>query len=129
METKKILIVEDSPTQAQHLYALLEDQGFKMFWACQGIEGVQMARQSQPDLIILDLQMPKMNGFEACRKLKEYKDTANIPIIVFTNLDEADAVSLCMELGIADYIPKDVFADAVLLESLRQMGWLPPDLS
>jgi len=81
-----------------------------------------MARQLLPDLIVLDLQMPDMNGFQVCRELKETPNTAQIPIIMLTRHDDTEAVVLSMQIGIVDYIPKDAFADAVLVETLRQMG-------
>jgi DNA-binding response OmpR family regulator len=65
--------------------------------------------------------MPGMNGFQVCQQLKRAVDTAEIPIIMFTRHDEQEAVVLGLQTGAVDYIPKDAFADAVLLETLRQM--------
>jgi DNA-binding response OmpR family regulator len=119
---KTILLVEDSTTQALHLKMLLEAEGLQVEWASTGGAGVQMACQLLPDLVILDLQMPDMNGFQVCQRLKEVQDTAAIPIIMLTRHDDTEAVVLGMQMGVTDYIPKDAFADAVLLETLRQMG-------
>jgi len=119
---KTILIVEDSTTQALHFRTLLENQQLHVEWAPSGGQGLQMARQLLPDLIVLDLQMPDMNGFQVCRELKETPNTAQIPIIMLTRHDDTEAVVLSMQIGIVDYIPKDAFADAVLVETLRQMG-------
>jgi DNA-binding response OmpR family regulator len=119
---KTILLVEDSVTQALHLRGLLEQEGLQVAWARDGREGVQMAQQLQPDLIVLDLQMPEMNGFQVCQQLGGSPTVADIPVIMFTRHDDPEMVVLGMELGITDYIPKDAFADAVLLETLRQMG-------
>ena len=121
---KTILVVEDSTTQALHLRLLLERNGLQVAWAETGRKGVQMARQLHPDLIILDLQMPDINGFQVCQQLKEAQDTAAIPIIMLTRHDDTETVVLGIQIGITDYIPKDAFADAVLLETLRQMGLL-----
>jgi DNA-binding response OmpR family regulator len=118
------LVSEDSTTQALHLKLLLEGEGLQVEWASQGRQGVQMAHRLRPDLIVLDLQMPDINGFQVCQQLKEARDTAVIPIIMLTRHDDTEAVVLGMQLGINDYIPKDAFADAVLLETLRQMGLL-----
>ena len=120
--SRTILLVEDSTTQALHFKTLLEDQRLHVEWAASGGQGLQMARQLLPDLIVLDLQMPDMNGFQVCRELKEAPDTAQIPIIMLTRHDDTEAVVLGMQIGIVDYIPKDAFADAVLVETLRQMG-------
>ncbi|MCX7683150.1 MAG: response regulator [Anaerolineae bacterium] len=118
---KKVLIVEDSPTQALHLQALLEEVGLEVLVAHDGQTGLEMARHTQPDLVVLDVQMPGMNGFQVCQQLKETAATADIPIIMFTRHDEQEAVVLGLQTGAVDYIPKDAFADAVLLETLRQM--------
>lgn len=121
-EQKTILLVEDSTTQALHLQLLLEGQGLRVTWANTGEAGVQMAHHMCPDLIILDLQMPDINGFQVCQQLKEIQHTAAIPIIMLTRHDDSEMVTHSMEFGITDYIPKDAFADVVLLETLRQMG-------
>jgi CheY-like chemotaxis protein len=120
-EIKRILVVEDSPTQALHMQSLLESAGLDVLLAHDGLTGLQMARQFHPDLIVLDVQMPGMNGFQVCQRLKSDVATENIPIIMFTRHDEQEAVVLGLQTGAVDYIPKDAFADAVLLETLRQM--------
>ena len=122
MARSTVLVVEDSPTQALHLQAILEQEGLQVALASDGRAGLEMAQQLQPDLIILDLQMPEMNGFQVCQQLKDQRLTASIPVIMFTRHDDHEAVVLGLQLGAVDYIPKDAFADAVLLETLRQMG-------
>jgi DNA-binding response OmpR family regulator len=122
--SKTILIVEDSATQALHLQALLEEAGLQVIWAQNGQAGVKMARQAQPDLVVLDVQLPDMNGFQVCQDLKSRNDTRHIPVIMFTRHDDPEAVVLGLQSGVVDYIPKDAFADAVLIETLRQMGFV-----
>ena len=122
----KVLIVEDSHTQALHLQALLERAGLSVTLAFDGKSGVEMASQVLPTVAILDVQMPEMNGFEVCRQLKEMPNTADIPIIMLTCRDENDAVLEGLQVGAIDYIPKDAFSDAVLIETLRQMGFIAP---
>jgi len=121
---KTVLIVEDSMTQALHLQALLEQEGLNVVLASDGRMGLQMARQLQPDLIVLDIRVPKMNGFQVCQQLKEASDTADIPVVMLTRHDEHELVVLGLQTGAVDYIPKDAFADTVLLETLRQMGFI-----
>ncbi len=118
---KTVLVVEDSPTQALHMQALLEQEGLSVLLAHDGKIGLEMARELGPDLIVLDVQMPEMNGFQVCGELKNRRATKDIPIIMFTRHDEREAVVLGLQTGAVDYIPKDAFADAVLLETLRQM--------
>ena len=119
---KTILLVEDSPTQALHVLSLLEEQDIDVVLAVSGEEGLQLARQVCPDLVILDMQLPGMNGLEVCRELKCMDETSHIPVIVFTRHDDSEVIGQMLEYGVVDYIPKDAFADAVLLETLRQMG-------
>ena len=119
---KIALVVEDSPTQAIHLQSMLELRGIQVICAVNGRMGLRTARQLHPDVIILDIQMPELNGFEVCQMLKASADLADIPVILFTRCDTPEAVQLGLEYGAVDYIPKDAFSDAVLLETLRQMG-------
>jgi PleD family two-component response regulator len=118
----KVLVIEDSHTQALHLQALLEREGLDVALAFDGKSGLEMANQDCPAVAILDVQMPEMNGFEVCKQLKETPATADIPIIMLTCRDENEAVLEGLQVGAIDYIPKDAFSDAVLLETLRQMG-------
>ena len=119
---KTVLLVEDSPTQALHFQTLLEEKGVNVLWASNGESGVEMAQEQSPDLVVLDIQLPNMNGFEVCQRLKEMEQTADIPVIMLTRFDEAESVVQGLQAGAIDYIPKDAFAGAVLLETLRQMG-------
>ena len=122
MKSKTILVVEDSPTQALHIQDLLEDKGIKVVIATNGPQGVIMAKSLRPDLIVLDMQMPEMNGLQVCEQLKRTQETFRIPVIMFTKYNDPEMITLGLQSGIIDYIPKDAFADAVLLETLRQMG-------
>jgi two-component system sensor histidine kinase/response regulator len=126
VDSRTVLLVEDSTTQALHFKLLLEEQGLRVEWANSGQAGVRMARRLRPDLIVLDLQMPDLNGFQVCERLKDDQEMAAIPIIMLTRHDDTEAVMLGMQMGVVDYIPKDAFADAVLIETLRQMGVIVP---
>jgi DNA-binding response OmpR family regulator len=119
---KTILVIEDSATQALHLQALLAEAGLQVVCAQNGRAGLKMAHQAHPDLIVLDVQLPDMNGFHVCQDLKSQNDTQRIPIIMLTRHNDPEAVVLGLQTGVVDYIPKDAFADAVLIETLRQMG-------
>ncbi|HDD25305.1 MAG TPA: response regulator [Chloroflexi bacterium] len=121
---KTVLVLEDSPTQALHIQTLLEDAGLEVLLAQDGLTGLKIAQERRPDLIVLDIQMPGMNGFQVCQRLKSDRNTQDIPIIMFTRHDEQEAVVLGLQTGAVDYIPKDAFADAVLLETLRQMKFI-----
>ncbi len=118
---KKVLIVEDSPVQALALEHLLAQQGLEVLCAPDGRSGLTMAQQYAPDLIVLDIEMPEMNGFEVCRCLRENAQTAEIPIVMLTAHSEVSMVMRGIDLGAIDFIPKDAFCEAVLLETLRQL--------
>jgi len=122
---KIVLVIEDSPTQALHTNAVLERSGVQAICATTGLMGLNLSRQIHPDLIVLDIQLPDVDGFEICKQIKADPDTYEIPVIMLTRNDALDSLQKGIECGADDYIPKDAFADAVLLETLRQMGILP----
>lgn len=126
VNNKNILIVEDSPTQAMHLKTLLLDEGLVVFIAINGQKALEMAQDLKPDLILLDVQLPDINGFQVCQKLKANRETSKIPVIILTRHDDKEAMVLGKQIGVVEYIPKDAFADAVLLETLRQMNFIEP---
>ncbi len=117
-----ILIVEDSPPQALKMKLALENDGCEVHWAETGLGGLDMAQEKQFDLVILDIELPDINGFEVCKKLKADPKLAGIPVIMLTSRDHAEDVLNGLEVGAVDYIPKDAFAEAVLLETIRQMN-------
>ena len=117
-----ILIVEDSPTQAASLNLLLAQHGVQVLWAENGKDCLKFVDKVLPDLIIMDLEMPEMNGFQTCERLKQRSDTVDIPVIMLTHHDEAEFAKLGLQQGVVDYIPKDAFSNAVLLETLKQMN-------
>jgi CheY-like chemotaxis protein len=118
---KTVLIVEDSPVQTLVLEHLLGQEGLEVLCAPDGRSGVEMAQQHAPDVIILDIEMPEMNGFEVCRCLRENAQMADIPIVMLTAHSEVSMVMRGIDLGAIDFIPKDAFSEAVLLETLRQL--------
>lgn len=121
MKEKTALVIEDSLTQASHLQDLLEGEGMKAVLAENGKKGLEEARRLLPDVILLDLEMPGMDGLEVCEKLKDDDKTNGIPIILFTRHDESETVARGFQVGAIEYIPKDAFADVVLVETLKQM--------
>lgn len=121
MHYKTVLIVEDSPAQALVLQQVLEQEGLQVLWAPDGRIGVAMAQQQMPDAIVLDIEMPEMNGFEVCRRLKENIRTSKIPIVMLTVRSDPAALMQGIDLGAIDFIPKDAFSESVLIETLRQL--------
>jgi DNA-binding response OmpR family regulator len=117
-----ILLVEDSPAQAVRFITSLEQNGCRVTWTENGQDGLEMARQNDFDLIILDIELPDINGFEVCRELKADPDVADIPVVMLTTRDRAEDAMIGLDKGAVDYIPKDPFAEIVLLETMKQMG-------
>jgi DNA-binding response OmpR family regulator len=118
---KTALVIEDSQVQCAALSLLLRREGLQVLCASNGRAGVSMAQQHVPDVIVLDIEMSGMNGFEVCRRLKENAQTASIPIVMLTVRHELTALMQGIDLGAIDFIPKDDFSYAVLLETLRQL--------
>jgi DNA-binding response OmpR family regulator len=116
-----VLMVEDSPPQALKMKMALENGGCRVYWSETGYGGLGMAQQRQFDLIILDVELPDINGFDICRKLKADNDLKHIPVVMLTTLDSASDVMSGLDAGAVDYIPKDAFAELVLLETIKQM--------
>jgi CheY-like chemotaxis protein len=121
---KTVLVVEDSPVQALSLLKLLESQGLNVICAPNGIAGLDLAHKLLPDVVLLDIHMPEMDGLEACRRLKQESDTENIPVVLLTAHTEFEAFQAGIEGGAVDFIPKDAFSDAVLLATLGQLSIL-----
>lgn len=121
---KTILVVEDSPTQAAQTRALLVANGLNVQLAVDGVDGLEKAVAVQPELIILDLEMPRMNGVEMANALKANPMTDKIPIIFFTRHPVPEALVAGSEERVLDFIPKDAFAKVVMIETLKQMGIL-----
>lgn len=119
---KTALVVEDSPTEAENICAVLTYTGLRVVWAVNGLDGLQKAREIHPDLIVMDVNMPGMNGFDVVRALKRNPQFTAIPVVMLTANDAPESLSSGMDAGVIDYIPKDVFAMHVLVETIRQIG-------
>ncbi|OQW93980.1 MAG: hybrid sensor histidine kinase/response regulator [Beggiatoa sp. IS2] len=113
-QTSTLLLVDDVPTNLKVLFSYLKDLGFKVRIARDGEDALAQVALAKPDLILLDVMMPKMDGFEACRRLKSHTETCDIPVIFMTALtDTLDKVK-GFEIGAVDYITKPIQQDEVL---------------
>ena len=117
-------MVEDSPVQATALVQFLKQMGLQVLHAFNGRTGIEMAEQIGPDLILLDIEMPEMDGYEACRRLKANPQTAGIPVVMLTIHTAPESAKHGIEQGAVEYIPKDAFSYKVLEETLLQLGIL-----
>jgi CheY-like chemotaxis protein len=122
MKPKKILIVDDSKVAAMTQQLILRSlRGCEVITAEDGIKGVETAVMEQPDLILMDVVMPRMNGFEACRLIRAHEATESIPIIMVTTRSESAHVDEGFASGCNDYLLKPIDA-AQLLEKINKLA-------
>ncbi len=115
--TQKILIVDDTPENIQVLRGLLENE-YKLFAAKNGVKAIKLASTKQPDLILLDIMMPEMDGYEVCQALKSDELTQDIPIIFVTAMGEVKDEQKGLDMGAVDYITKPI-TPPILLSRVR----------
>lgn len=115
----KIAIIEDDPTISQMYRMKFESDGFEVQLAANGQIGVEVVEKFQPDIILLDLQMPEMNGTEALRHIRSKDWGKTIPVIVLTNLGEEEAPREIKELGVHSYIVKANLTPRQVVEQVK----------
>jgi DNA-binding response OmpR family regulator len=106
MSRKKILVIDDEEEMVTLLTMRFESCGYEVLTAFNGVEGLEVARTEMPDLVILDVMMPKMNGYEVCKKLKGSDVTKNIVVVMLTAKLHGDEGSIGERIGADDYIIK-----------------------
>ncbi len=121
---KYVLIVDDDPDMVETVGMMLESRGFEVGKAYDGVEGEDSIRQRRPDLVVLDVMMPRKNGYVLCAELKKDKATRDIPVILLTAVGEAVPTTTYSHAdGMAteadDYIPKPVESE-VLVEAIQR---------
>lgn len=116
----QILIVDDSPTEIHVLSSILEKLGHTVLTAENGEAGIATAKEAKPDLILMDVVMPGMNGFQATRQLTKDADTAHIPVIIVTTKDQETDRVWGLRQGAKDYLTKPV-EEAVLVEKVSNL--------
>lgn len=118
---KKILFVEDEPSLQKTVGDILSNEGFKVFQATDGEAGIRLAKSEKPDLILLDLILPKKDGFEIIQALKGDPDTKEIKIIVLTNLQASGDVEKAIELGATTYLIKANYDLEEVVSKVREL--------
>jgi len=114
MPVKKILVVDDSPTERHVLLELLTKNGYQVSTAECGEEGIEKAKTELPDLILMDVVMPGLNGYQATRTLTRDEATRNIPIIVCTSKGQETDKIWGLRQGAIDYLIKPINGDELL---------------
>ena len=103
---KKILFVEDEPTLQKAVGKILTQEGFQLLGALDGEKGLELIKKEKPDLVLLDLILPKKDGFEVLKEMKEDDELKDIPVIVLTNLEGMGDVEKALSLGATTYLVK-----------------------
>ena len=117
---KKILVTEDSPTVLEILKSVLEEEGYEVIAATDGQQALNLAKTDKPDLIVLDLLLPKIDGYKVCRILKFDEKYKNIPIIMLTARTKESDENLGKEVGADAYIRKP-FQPEVIIDQIRKL--------
>ena len=130
---EKILIVDDDLDTLRLVGLMLQHQGYRITAASSGLQAISMSQSDRPDLILLDIMMPEMDGYEVARKLRSDQNTSNIPIIMFTAKTQVDDKVAGFEAGADDYLtkptqPRELFAHvkAVLARGKKPSSSVPP---
>ena len=119
MTTKRILVVDDSAIELKLTARILAQAGYDVLTATSGPQALALARESSPDLMLLDLNMPQMDGYDVCRKLKQDEATRAIPVILYTVRDQFVDVLRGLEVGAEDFIPKGTKREEMLARLQR----------
>ena len=122
----RILIVDDSPTEMYKLTGMLEKHGYVVLKAENGADGVALARQEKPDMVLMDIVMPGLNGFQATRQLTKDSETSHIPVIVVTTKDQETDRVWAARQGAKGYLTKPVEEETLILKLKQVLKDNPP---
>ena len=114
VDVPRVLVVDDDETLQKTVRAILLDNGYAVLTASTGESGIEIAKKQKPNLVLLDVILPKMKGREVCRNLKEDEETKNIPVIFLTAKDSADDKKAELEAGAITHLTKPVNAKELL---------------
>ena len=116
MKKKKVLVVDDDKKSRYLVSFLLEKEGFKVIIATNGLEGIEAARKQQVDLIIMDVKMPKMDGYETTKRIRRLEKYKSIPIIALTSYAMTEDKERALKAGCTGYIPKPITSETFISE-------------
>ena len=122
MTIKRVLIVDDSPTERHVLNDMLTKAGYEVVASDNGEDAILKAKTARPDLILMDVVMPRMNGFDACRRIRSGATTSEIPVIMVTTRGELESVEAAYESGCAEYVIKPIDAHELLAKVQSYLG-------
>jgi len=120
MANEKVLFVDDEADFVDMVRTRLESNGFKVITAYDGEEALEKVKLDRPDIIVLDIMMPKINGFDVCRRLKADKSYMDIPIVILTARFQPNDIKFSKDVGADAYITKP-FEPQALMDKLREL--------
>lgn len=118
---KKILIVEDDEFLLSMYSTKFEIEGYNVIMAGDGEMGLEKAREEKPGIILLDIMLPNMDGFDVLKKLKSGRDTSSIPVILLTNLSQKQDVEQGLSMGADDYLVKAHFMPSEVVDKINRL--------
>lgn len=118
---KTILFIEDESALQKTFSDTLSQEGYEIISALDGEIGLRLAKEKKPDLILLDIILPKINGFEVLKELKANPKTKDIPVIVLTNLEGMDDIDKAIELGATTYLIKAQYSLEEVVEKIKKV--------
>jgi len=117
---KNILIVEDDEFLRTLMSKKLSSAGFNVSAATDGEKAIEKIKEEKPDLVLLDLILPSIDGFEVLSKIKQDSETKNIPVIILSNLGQKEEIEKGLKLGASDYLIKAQFTTEEILEKIKK---------
>ena len=117
---KTILFIEDESALQKTFGEIVTQGGYQMISALDGETGLRVAKEKKPDLILLDLILPKIHGFDVLKKLKEENETRDIPVIILTNLETFEDVEKALKMGATTYLVKANYSLEEILEKIKK---------
>ncbi len=120
-KNKKILVIEDEATLQKALNEVLSKDGYEVVSSLDGLKGLELAQGENPDLILLDIILPKMDGFEVLKRIKEDDKTSQIPVIILTNLSDVNDIQKALDLGATTYLVKADFHIEDVLKKIEKV--------
>jgi len=117
---KTILFIEDESALQKTFGDILSQEGYEMISALDGEIGLRLVKEKKPDLVLLDLILPKISGFDVLKKIKEDEETKNVPVIVLTNLEGMQDINKVIELGATTYLVKANYSLAEVVEKIKK---------
>ncbi|MFH1643239.1 MAG: response regulator [Patescibacteria group bacterium] len=118
---KKILLVEDDPFIIDIYITKLKESGFEVISATNGLEALIKAKKEKPNLILLDIVLPQLTGFEVLQEIRGIKELSKVPVIILSNLGQKNEIERGMKLGATQYLIKAHFKPSEVIEEIKEI--------